>query len=361
MHGYEQRLAEDKAEIRRRVVAIGQRVRLAVETAVASLLALDHAACSRVILGDLPINREIRAIDHLCHRYIARHLPSAGHLRFVSSVLQMNIALERIGDYAVTISREGAQLSSAPPPTFAEPVRELAHQADYVLTRALSAFSEQNAELARQTRPQATAADRTFGQIYRTLTEQGGELPLADAFALLTVCHRLERVSDQAKNICEETVFELAGETKPPKRYRILFVDARDTLAAPLAVALARKAFPESGDYSSAGFQPGKNLAPELVALADELSLDLDGLEPVSLSQEREYLSQFDVIVGLVPDVRLHLERVPYTTVLVQWQLPRLADAGRAEALSQRLRQLSQHLSNEIHDLMVTMRGEGAG
>ena len=360
MNGYEQRLAQDKAEIRKRVVAVSERVRLAVEAAVDSLLLLDHVACSRVILGDLPINREVRAINHLCHRYVARHLPSAGHLRFVSSVLQMNVALERIGDYAVTISREGVQLSTAPPPALAEPIRKLATQASQVLRRAISAFSEQNAELARETRPQASAAERTFGQLYRTLTEEGAQLPLADAFALLTVCHRLERVSDQAKNIGEDTVFELTGETKPAKRYRVLFVDARDTLVAPLAVALARKAFPESGEYSSAGFQAGENLARELVALADELSLDLEGLAPSKLSQAREYLSQFHVIVGLVPDVRLRLQEVPYATAFLQWQLPRLADAGETEPAGGRLRELSQQLSNEIHDLMVTMRGEGA-
>jgi len=102
MNGYERRLAEDKREIRRRVVAVGERVRAAVEMSVESLLRGDRAECARVILGDLPINREVRSINKLCHAFIARHLPSAGHLRFVSAVLQMNIGLERIGDYAVT-------------------------------------------------------------------------------------------------------------------------------------------------------------------------------------------------------------------------------------------------------------------
>ena len=121
MNGYEQRLAHDKAEIRRRVVAVGDTVRKAVAAAVEGLIQLDHAKCYGIMLGDLPVNREVRAINKLCHGFIARHLPSAGHLRFVSSVLQLYVALERIGDYAVSISREGVQLGSAPPETLAEP------------------------------------------------------------------------------------------------------------------------------------------------------------------------------------------------------------------------------------------------
>ena len=50
----------------------------------------------------------------MCHSFVARHLPSAGHLRFVSSVLRLNVALERIGDYAVAIcTRVGAALREA--------------------------------------------------------------------------------------------------------------------------------------------------------------------------------------------------------------------------------------------------------
>jgi len=359
MNGYEQRLVSDKKEIRQRVVAVGERVRKAVETAVDSLLKFDHPSCARVILGDLPVNREVRAINKLCHAFIARHLPSAGHLRFVSSVLQMNIALERVGDYAVTIAREGVQLSAVPPEGLGEEIRELARNATDVLADALSAFATGDAELARQTRPHAKSSEVAFERLYRDLTRQAVPLPLPDAFSLLTVAHRLNRVSDQAKNVCEETLFELTGEMKPQRKYRILFVEARDTLVAPLAVALARKSFPESGTYESAGYQPGERLAPELTVLANELSLDLQGIAPSALPPDRNGLARYDVIVSLGASARRRLDDVPYTTAVLEWNVPKLADVA-AEALPSRLRELSHVLSNEIHDLMTTLRGDGA-
>ena len=183
---------------------------------------------------------------------------------------------------------------------------------------------------------------------------------MKDAFALLMVFSRLERVSDQAKNLCEETLFALTGETKPPKRYQILFVDARDTLLGPLAVALAQKAFPNSGDYRSVGFQAGDQLAGELETLAEEYSLDLSGLAPKPLDASREELEKYHVIVCLTPDASKHIPEVPYATALLEWELPRLSDIANGDSLDTRLREVLKGLSAHIRDLMETMRGEEA-
>lgn len=360
MSRYEERLASDRTEIRTRVVGVGRQVCAAVNEAVDALLARDRARSAAVVLGDLPINREVRAIDKLCHAFVARHLPSAGHLRFVSSVLQVNIALERIGDYAVTIAREAVQLMAVPEGQIAEDLKKLRDEATAILGQAIRAIDQQDAELARATKPRTKDVEQLYARTFRRLTREGGELPLADAFALLMVFSRLERVSDQAKNLCEETLFALTGETKPPKRYKILFVDARDTLIGPLAVALARKAFPESGEYSSAGFQAGDALAPELEAVAESLSLDISGLAPKPLRADRETLEQYHVVVCLTQDASRHIPEIPYATVLLEWDLPRLSDPGVGATLDARLREIVKRLGAEIRDLMVTMRGEEA-
>ena len=251
------------------------------------------------------------------------------------------------------------QLSAAPPERFAEEIRELGRNAMDILADALLAFATEDAELARQTRPHAKSSEAAFERLYRDLTRQAMPLPLPDAFSLLTVAHRLNRVSDQAKNVCEETLFELTGQTKPPRKYRILFVEARDTLIAPLAVALARKAFPESGPYESAGYQPGERLAPELTVLANELSLDLQGIAPSALPLDRDGLAKYDVIVSLGASARRRLDDVPYATAVLEWDMPKLADVA-GDAMPSRLRELSHVLSNQIHDLMTTLYGGGA-
>jgi len=94
---YEERLQRDLNKIRTSVAEVSEKVEHALRQAIKALLTRDRQLANETILGDLPINRAIRHIDRLCHFFVARHLPSAGHLRFVSAVLRMNIAIERLG------------------------------------------------------------------------------------------------------------------------------------------------------------------------------------------------------------------------------------------------------------------------
>ncbi len=359
MAQYEQRLAADKRAIRQRVAAVAERVGKAVNESVRGLLAGDLSLSSEIMLGDLPINREIRAIDALCHAFVARHLPSAGHLRFVSSVMRMTVALERIGDYAVTIAREAVQLADRPPEGIAQQIDDLATQASGMFAQAMQAFVDKDAELARETKPMGRDIHRAYCHVFDDLTEDSFPRPLRDRFGLQSVFSRLERVCDQAKNLCEETLFELTGETKPPKVYRVLFVDHTGALLGPLATAIARKAFPGSGRFETAGYAPGRVLAPELTSLADQLGLDLSELSPRQLPDKPGFLDRHHVIVLLSQQCRKHLGVIPFHTVCVEWSLPPVGD-GDGKPAAQALTDIAQQLSAEIRELLVTLRGEDA-
>jgi phosphate uptake regulator/protein-tyrosine-phosphatase len=324
---YEQRLANDKDAIRQRIVALGRRCSDAVSASVEALLSGDHARSYRIVVDDLPINRESRSIDRACHAFVARHLPSASHLRFISAVMRMNVELERVGDYAAGIARHAVQLERPPEGKVADEMRTLVARSSEMMADALSAFEKGDAELARETKPVARAMQHSFELVF------------------------------QAKNICEETLFELLGETKPPKRYRILFVDGRHSLIAPLAEMLARKAFPNSGQYESAGYQPADALADDLLSLAMDMGLDVGGIAPTDLKAKN--LSKFHVVVWLNGNPGKHIDKMPYQTVLVAWDLPKLADAKDGDVRTQ-VREIANALSAEIRDLMVTMRGEDA-
>ena len=349
---YERRLEADREEIRRRVVALGRTVEAAVAGATAAALVADTAACARLILADLPINRESRAIDGLCHAFVARHLPSAGHLRFVSSVMRMNVAIERIGDYAVTICREMVQLGAPVAQPLVDDLGWLDRAAREVLSEALDAFETDDVELARNARPRAKGLLTEFDRVFRVLATGVPGLPGQQRYALHGIFTKLQRVTDQAKNIGEETVFAATGETKAPKRYRILFVDARCSTLAPLAQALARKAFPNSGHYEIGGWAPADALSPSLKTLEASLGLDLSRVLPVEL---RTGLAGHHVVVGLVENAARHLPTLPFHTPFLEWTLPSLADASDPES---GLRDIARALATEIRELMTTLRGE---
>ena len=87
------------------------------------MLVCDTELATVTILGDLPIIRQAREIDHRCQVFIARHLPNAEHLRFISSAMRLSKTLERTGDHAETMARAAAHCSMPPPDSTGGPSR----------------------------------------------------------------------------------------------------------------------------------------------------------------------------------------------------------------------------------------------
>ena len=359
MSHYEERMQADLDAIRGRFAEIGADVVVAIERACQALLTFDQALAAQTILGDMPINRAIRDLDRRCHFFVARHLPSAGVLRFISSVLRLSIAIERIGDYAATMARQVVQLSAALPERVRGDIEMMSQQSTPMLRQALEAFVEGNAELARGTMAMAGQVDHSFDRVFADLLREGEKQSreLEDLFAMLIVFNRLERISDQAKNICEETLFAVTGETKEPKVYKILFVDDRNALWSPLARSAARKGYPESGHYESAGWAPAEALDPHFTAFCDQKSLDASGVQPRQIPSTHEELDDFHVIVNLGTGLREKLADRPFKTVLLDWDVVPEDGATIDDAL---LEETYKQITYRIRELMETLRGEDA-
>ena len=351
MSHYEERLSLDLDAIHSHLRQVGKQVETALDDAVRALQAHDLRLASQTILGDMPINRAVRELDRSCHAFVARHLPSAGHLRFISSVLRLNVALERVGDYAVKISRETVQLSAAPPPDVARDVEQMFHHVQNLLSRSLVAFHEGNAELARGAKAMASDRDSTFPLVFRDLLRvgEGATRPLKDLFALIVIFNALERVGDQAKNICEETIFAATGETKGPKVFRLLFVDGRGDCVSQLAAAYARKAFPASGTYDTAGWRAAGSVDPGCIDFMERHGLDTRGAESSALDANHSALARYDIIVSLEPGFRDQIENLPFTTVLLEWDIAKAS-----------LEETYREVGHRVRELMEVLRGEDA-
>ena len=118
MSHLEERMEKDLNYIRNWLWKIGDSVEAALRSAKTTLILKDSKLANEVVLGDHPINRDSRQCDRLCHTFIARYLPGAGALREMASTIRVNVILERIGDYAVTICREALQLDTPLPEKF---------------------------------------------------------------------------------------------------------------------------------------------------------------------------------------------------------------------------------------------------
>ncbi len=354
MSQYEERLERDLDHIRRTLADLAEAVQTALESASLALFSGDRELAYGVCLADHPINRASRELDRICHGFIAVHLPSAGHLRFVSSVMRVNIELERIGDYAVTISRESAQLDGpAIDPTGGQ-LQQVSQEARKLLSMAVAAFDDQDADAARAGMQAATVARQRVGSCFASAVKDEENAPVAELLYRVVVLNCFDRVVDQSKNICEETVFAVTGETKAPKLYRILFLDEDNSILGPMAQAIGRRNHTRSGQFSSAGRRAVGGFGDDIRAFVAQRGAGLGDRSPQALDPKAD-LSEYHVIVSLQGSVKDYVATVPFSTIALDWDL----GAGTVTPdESSSLESLYRVLAPQIRDLMLTLHGE---
>jgi phosphate transport system protein len=357
-HHYEIRLERDLGDIKDRVSKIASLVGIALKQSLRALEHGDRQLAYRTILEDNPINREVEACDRACHYFVARHLPAAGHLRLISSVLRMNVVLERIGDYAATICRESTHLTESIKNPLASEIRLIGHESLTMFEQAVKAFLDESVDLARGTMVLEARIDESFDVAFGHLisTGEASEAPLDDLLGTLVILSMLERVSDQAKNICEYAIFAAEGETKKRKAVPVLFLDKANDVLGPIALAIGRKAYPDHGEYATAGVAPASEANNTCLDMLARLGHETADLMPKPVSAVDAW-DDFKVIVCLDPETSEKIDPVPFNTVVVNWwELPRPDPSDEAG-----LEELYRVMSGYVSSLMTTLRGEDFG
>jgi phosphate transport system protein len=350
MSHLEVRQEKDLNTIREKMVGQADLVAIAVERALQAVQTGDRKLAHAVVLHDHPINRNMRSIDRLCHNFIAVHLPSAGPLRLLSSIIRANVELERIGDYAVTIAREAVQMSAPPKDGMGRELDRVAGESLLMLRQAVKAFKELNAELARGTMAISEQLENDMDIVYEELMSNTERAEVKNNLAIFVVFTQLKRVADQAKNLCEHTIFAVTGEEKAAKVYRVLYLDRSNSLLGPLAAAIASSSFPNGGIFESAGKECGDALDARLVDFLQERGLSVSGLRPRALSSltARE-LAEQQVVVCLEGAIEEYLDTTPFHTAVLEWDL---GDADNIE-------NIYREIASRTRDLMELLRGEG--
>jgi phosphate transport system protein len=360
MSHYEKRLEEDLHRIRASIAGMATQVQTGIKQAVQALQTGNQRLAAATILADHPINRRMREVDQLCHRFIAVHLPSAGHLRLLSAAIRANIALERIGDYAVTIARVSEQLLAPPKGEISRELDRLANEAQTMLEQSITAFNDLNAEMAKATMVLEQEMEYDLDTVYGELTSNQDREKIRELLAVVVVLTHLKRVADQAKNLCEETVFAVTGETKAPKVYNILFVDEGNSCMSQMAEAVARKTFPGSGNYSSAGARPAASVNAAMVRFLGDHGFDLSAARPRPLELSPHQLFEQHVIVSLQGPVRNYVPKLPFHTTALEWDVGSAPAGGDDAEITERLEAIYREIALQVRDLMETLRGEDA-
>jgi phosphate transport system protein len=355
MSHLEQRLENDLQNLRSKILEQASKVQTGVNDAVHALQTGNNKLAYATILNDYPINRRMREIDRLCHKFIAIHLPSGAHLRLLSSIIRINIELERMGDYAVTIAREAVQLNSPPEGTMGREIDRLASETLLMLKQSIMSFEELNPEQAKSTILMAGSMEYNLDTVYQEIIQNTQKQKAKDILAIFVIFTQLKRVADQAKNLCEDTIFAATGQQKTPKVFSILFIDEDNSTLSQLAVTIARKNYPDICSYQGAGRTAAANVSPELVNFLDSRGDDTSHLTTSSLADlTHQEITDQHVIVSLQGDVSSYLDSIPFHTTALEWDISPEPDVKGQQDMEILYRTLALH----IKDLLELLRGD---
>lgn len=201
-------------QVKDNVLILGSMVEQALLNSVDALKKRDLKAAEKIFAEDKEINRKRFEIENHLMVLIATQQPMARDLRVLASTLEIISELERMGDYAKGISNINLRMGDTPLLKPLIDVPRMANKGVDMLHRALTAFVNEDVEVAKKIPVEDDEVDALYNQIYRELMTFiiADPKTIERANWLLWVAHNLERFADRVTNICERTIFIATGE-----------------------------------------------------------------------------------------------------------------------------------------------------
>jgi phosphate transport system protein len=361
---FEESLQRDIERIRTKVSEMAGLGERSLRDCLTALRERNRTLAYSIILRDERIDELEKELDRLCLEFLVRQQPVAGPLRMAYATIRINLELERVGDYAEGIARQILKLTSMEVPIPFDRYEEIANLAIPMLRNAVLAFVQQDADLARKTMETEQIVDRLKSRLNADLLKLNGEKRIAfeGLNALMMVARHLERVSDQAKNICVEVLYMCTGEYvrhKGAEATRVLFVDVHNSCRSQIAEAVANSLKRPQFIFSSAGLEPTA-VDPATVSFLKEKGLDAARHASKSVAQIPN-LDHYQIVIALAKEAEKVFPRPPTKTVCLDWTVQ---DPSKVKGTPAEVRAAYeatyQFLHAHIRDLVEAVLGNKA-
>jgi phosphate transport system protein len=207
-HFHEQ-LAELESIIMRMGLAAHELFGRALEVVVSG----NEADADEVIAGDDEIDAFYMEIERGIVVVFATQGPVASDLRFLATLLHINLHLERIADMGVNIAKIVKAAHGLPPnPRVLATLQEMGGIALGMLTVAMDAFARRDVSLARSLPAMDDPLDDlNRGMLAEVLMESHGRPMLEWGIHMHVVSRQVERVGDHAVDIGEQVAYLVTG------------------------------------------------------------------------------------------------------------------------------------------------------
>ncbi|SPH17843.1 Phosphate-specific transport system accessory protein PhoU [Defluviimonas aquaemixtae] len=203
------------------LMKMGGMVETSITEAAQALQERDDDLAEKVRAGDRAIDELEVRINEDCARLIALRAPAARDLRIVLSVMKIAASLERSGDFAKNMAKRArvlGQMSAVP--GAGGSLRRMSKTVTEMLSHALDAFIQRDADLAEDVRNRDREVDQMYNALFREFLTHMMEDPrnITACMHLHFIAKNIERMGDHATAIAEQVIYLVTGELPEESR-----------------------------------------------------------------------------------------------------------------------------------------------
>ncbi|MFZ4455339.1 MAG: phosphate signaling complex protein PhoU [Bacteroidales bacterium] len=207
-------LEQELTSLRQDIIDMWKLVISQVGKSGEAILSFDKDLATQVSIREKKVDAYELKIDSFCENIIALHQPVAIDLRFVLAVLKINTNLERIGDFANSISRlviKYPSISMDAEVISQANLRLMVDEVKKMLIQGLEAFETENTKVAAGIFTEDSIVDGLNENAAKIIAKYIESNPdrAYECLHLISAFRKLERLGDHCSNIAEEIFFYL--------------------------------------------------------------------------------------------------------------------------------------------------------
>jgi phosphate transport system protein len=182
--------------------------------ALNALAQRDVELADEVISFDDDVDRLYLQIEQEIESLLARQTPVATDLRLVLALLHVNLHLERMADYSVTIAKLTKLVADVEgDPALLQSLQEMGERAEEMIRVALDSLANRDLAAAESLVDLDELIDRSNRRFVERVVEIVAEPGLREwVLRMVLVSRTLERIGDHAVDIGEQVAYLLTAE-----------------------------------------------------------------------------------------------------------------------------------------------------
>ena len=206
---------EELAQLEASLQEMGDLVLRALRSSLNALARGDAELADEVISFDDEVDRRYVEIESGVQSLLARQTPVAGDLRLVLAVLRINLHLERMPDYCVTVAKLTKLMGDldVSDEAIGRSIEDMGQRAEQMIRVAMDAFASRDAEKAQTLVELDELIDRANRNAIEDVLSLGDSAEEREyGLRMLVVSRCVERIGDHAVDIGEQVAYLVTGE-----------------------------------------------------------------------------------------------------------------------------------------------------